>query len=367
MALFIINKKIMRAKILLIIFLLTASASPALALSESLIINELAWMGTTNSSNDEWIELYNPTSEEIPLSGWTLSWDGGEINLEGTVKAESFFLLERTDDDSVPNQKADQIYVGSLGNSGESLTLKNNSGSIIDSASFAVGWPYGNNEQKNTMERKCTLENGNLDSSWQDSLLAGGTPAAENNCDPKPPVCAAIEINRNCVADGKALITYNYQDNSCGEEFTQEENDQACLCSYTDWSDQACSADGLREQTREELNGFSYCQANLTREVEDLSCSLDKITTSGKGCWVEEKKWICDSETVITADKKELLVEIPSKNFSKNFKITDSQKLYFYYIYQAKLNNIKFILIVNTQTKNVIGFGNQVYFTGKIK
>ncbi|MCJ7431997.1 MAG: lamin tail domain-containing protein, partial [Anaerolineales bacterium] len=41
------------------------------------IISEVAWSGTSSSyTSDEWIELYNTTSSDIPLSGWTLS-DGG--------------------------------------------------------------------------------------------------------------------------------------------------------------------------------------------------------------------------------------------------------------------------------------------------
>ena len=73
------------------------------------IINEVSWMGTTNSSYDEWIELYNTTSDSIDLNGWTLkSTDGTpNISLSGTIQAYGYFLLERTDDTSVPGITAD--------------------------------------------------------------------------------------------------------------------------------------------------------------------------------------------------------------------------------------------------------------------
>jgi len=43
----------------------TFTVFPAL----SVIINEVAWAGTAVSSNDEWMELYNPTSSNINLTG----------------------------------------------------------------------------------------------------------------------------------------------------------------------------------------------------------------------------------------------------------------------------------------------------------
>ena len=43
------------------------------------------------------------------------------ISLEGTISAHGFFLLERTDDATVANIDADQIYAGGLNNNGENL------------------------------------------------------------------------------------------------------------------------------------------------------------------------------------------------------------------------------------------------------
>ena len=38
--------------------------------SNSLIISEVAWSGTAAGVYYEWIELYNASSETIPLNGW---------------------------------------------------------------------------------------------------------------------------------------------------------------------------------------------------------------------------------------------------------------------------------------------------------
>ena len=95
----------------------------------SVVINEIAWMGTETSSYDEWIELKNTTENDIDLANWKLiSTDGSpEINLTGIIPAYGYFLLERTDDNSVLNITADLIYSGTLSNTGERLELKDDS------------------------------------------------------------------------------------------------------------------------------------------------------------------------------------------------------------------------------------------------
>lgn len=118
-------------------------------------INEVAWMGTEVSYNDEWIELKNNTQEEINLDGWKLMADDGspEISLAGKISSTGFYLLERTDDDSNPNKIADLIYTGALSNSGENLRLYDKSGKIIDEILCQDGWTGGDNETKETMKR----------------------------------------------------------------------------------------------------------------------------------------------------------------------------------------------------------------------
>ena len=138
------------------------------------VINEIAWMGTVVSYNDEWIELYNNGDTAINLDGWTLKADDGapEINLSGTIHGKGFFLLERTDDETLPGVSADLIYKGALGNDGENLKLYNGSGGLIDQIICVDVWPAGDNATKQTMER--------ISSNWQNSQDAGGTPKKEN-------------------------------------------------------------------------------------------------------------------------------------------------------------------------------------------
>jgi len=151
--------------------------------SGGVVINEIAWMGTENSYNDEWIELYNNSRETINFDEWSLKSSDGtpKINLEGTIPAEGFFILERTDDDTLSEITADQIYKGALRNSGEDLELYDNSGNLIDSVDCSSGWFKGVNKTKQTMERINSKGTGSDSDNWRTSLNPGGTPKAQNS------------------------------------------------------------------------------------------------------------------------------------------------------------------------------------------
>lgn len=136
-------------------------------------ISEVAWMGSVASSNDEWIELRNTGTNAVDLSGYTLSSGNGSVHvtISGSISGLGYFLLERTDDSTVPTVAADQIYVGSLTNAGDSLTLKNASGGVIDVIQGGENWGNigGDNVTKDTAQR--------TSSGW---VTAPGTPRRAN-------------------------------------------------------------------------------------------------------------------------------------------------------------------------------------------
>lgn len=154
-----------------LIFLLLSFCAFYSTAFASVRINEIAWMGTTSSANDEWMELYNTDSSSVDLSGWTLSATDGApvVTLSGSISGNSYFLLERTDDSTVPSETADQIYSGALGNEGENLTLKNTGGSVIDTVNQSGGWEGGDNVTKETMQYTGSI--------W---VTGSSTPRAQN-------------------------------------------------------------------------------------------------------------------------------------------------------------------------------------------
>ena len=156
-----------------ILFFIFAAKSSA-----TVFINEIAWMGTTASTTeDEWLELSNDGNESVDLENWTLTAQDGTpniiffgVNLKNkTIPADGYFLLERTDDQTLPSIVADLIYTGALSNGGETLILKDKNGGEIDRISASSGWPAGDNADKLTMQK--------ISSGW---ITATGTPKFAN-------------------------------------------------------------------------------------------------------------------------------------------------------------------------------------------
>lgn len=155
------------------ICLLAFTASVPLFARAAVVINEIAWMGTAASANDEWLELYNPDNAAVDLTSWRLVADSGSpaITLAGSIAAGGYFLLERTSDGSVPSVAADQIYTGALSNSGTTLTLSDAAGNTVNQVVGGANWVNvgGDNATKQTAQRAT--------SGW---TTAAATPRAAN-------------------------------------------------------------------------------------------------------------------------------------------------------------------------------------------
>ncbi|MBX4189890.1 lamin tail domain-containing protein [Candidatus Parcubacteria bacterium] len=161
------------------------------------VINEIAWMGTESSANDEWIELYNDSGYAVKLTGWMLkALDGSpSISLEGTIQAHGYYLIERTDDTTVLDVSADLVsaFGHGLSNAGENLILIDNHNEIMDQVDCSGGWFAGDNTSKSSMERKSAESLGGASGNWvtnngtlknghdQAGNTIGGTPKQSNS------------------------------------------------------------------------------------------------------------------------------------------------------------------------------------------
>ena len=68
----------MRPFIALVFFTLAfAFAAAVSAQPGPVVIAELMWPGSTASTADEWIELYNPSDSTVDIAGWTLTYRSG--------------------------------------------------------------------------------------------------------------------------------------------------------------------------------------------------------------------------------------------------------------------------------------------------
>ncbi len=135
--------------------------------SAQVVINEISWMGTAESATNEWIELFNSGSEAVNLSGWVLRIEGKknkDITLKNSISAGGYYLIERTDDNTLPNTSADIVapFGTGLSNSGATLVLLNAQGLEIDRVNGSDNWKIGgktagNNITKETAQRAGTL------------------------------------------------------------------------------------------------------------------------------------------------------------------------------------------------------------------
>lgn len=169
------------------------------SVSAAVFFSEIAWMGTDASANDEWIELYNDGPESVDLDGWQIVTEDESLDfiLTGNISAGGFYILERTDDFSLPDMPADYIYVGSLGNSGEILYLKNDSGVVIDQVVNSDGWQAGDSSTKETMQKDGSGWVTGVATPGKISLSAGtGDEVSETKSVPPSQYVAPVEPRR---------------------------------------------------------------------------------------------------------------------------------------------------------------------------
>jgi len=193
-----------------LVLLLTLIGPYTKAAPLDVVINEIAWMGTDSFYSDEWVELHNITQTPIDLSGWKIIAQDTtpKITLSGVIPAQSFYLLERTDDNTIPGITADLIYAGVLSNKGEHLKLLDGQNNIIDEINCNQGWFAGDNTLKQTMERRSPQISGNSPENWQSSQNSGGTPKLKNTAKSIEKLPEILSLSADKLAEDNPLQVY---------------------------------------------------------------------------------------------------------------------------------------------------------------
>lgn len=180
-------------------FALFLFLAPAHFLFASVSISEVAWMGSTESANHEWIELYN-SSESISVEGWTLS-DGANltITLAGTIPGSSYAVLERNRSDGSSVVSSPFLnYAGALVNTGATLTLRRADGSLVDSVSGGENWQSigGDNTTKDTAQYTT--------SGW---ITGVPTPGQANTTDANPSPASTTGSSSSSANSSRTILT----------------------------------------------------------------------------------------------------------------------------------------------------------------
>lgn len=170
--------------LLRIVGIIIGTLVPMFFVHAEIIITEVAWMGTSSSQYEEWVELYNDGSEDVLLSGWKLFKTGGTtlFSPTGTIPTGSYYLICRststlTDPLGGTCNEKGTFGGGGMNNTNDQLILKDGSGTAKETIDASGGWPAGDSSTKQTMQKSGPT--------W---ITAVATPgAATVTDDPNPP------------------------------------------------------------------------------------------------------------------------------------------------------------------------------------
>ena len=154
-------------------FVLTVLAAP-----DVIVINEIHYDPADAAERGEFIELYNPGSNSIDLSGWQFE-DGINYTFPaGSSLAAGGYLVIAQDPSTIAGKygvTALGPWTGRLSGDGEKITLRNATGALADEVSYRVEfpWPIASGGEGNSMELLHPALDNDLGSSWRASLPPG--------------------------------------------------------------------------------------------------------------------------------------------------------------------------------------------------
>lgn len=187
--------------------LLPARLELVQAADQAVVINELAWAGSTQSSNDEWIELKNLTDAEIDVGGWELTKNAGEEALMLVIPpamvlpASGYFIISNYGADESALAIEPTVVDTGVTLSNSQLQIKLYAGdwstpeNLIDTAGDGGAPAAGDNTTKASMERDDDLVGWHMamvSTNFDEGLADLGTPGTNNSQIVLPPNITSI-------------------------------------------------------------------------------------------------------------------------------------------------------------------------------
>jgi len=81
----------------------TSASAQAAVCDSGVLINEIMWAGSSVSTADEWIELYNSSDQIVDISGWRIFDDVKAVEMakidDGQIDPEGYFLVSNNEKD----------------------------------------------------------------------------------------------------------------------------------------------------------------------------------------------------------------------------------------------------------------------------
>ncbi len=158
-------------------------------ITDPIVINEINYKSSDDFNADDWVELYNPNSTSIDLSGWQLKDDDDshvyEIPSETLIEGNSFIVLVKDASDFSDVFPDITNYIGELGfgfGNSDSVRLYNDSGVLQDEVVYDSDDPWSDcaKETGYTLELITADLDNSLPGSW-DCINNYGSPNAVNS------------------------------------------------------------------------------------------------------------------------------------------------------------------------------------------
>lgn len=181
------------------------------AAGANIVINEVMANAPAPETDLEWVELYNPTNQDIDLQNWT--FDGKVISLNSLViPAENFLILARDKAAFLvqwPGVTAPIVEI--------SFSLSNAADTVILEKDFSYreefSWEENSAGDNISWERIDSLVSS--DENWLPSSVIGGTPGMENSVSnlpvPLSPILLAPQNNQEFVNPKTIEFTWQIQ------------------------------------------------------------------------------------------------------------------------------------------------------------
>jgi hypothetical protein len=168
-----------------VLLAMLATPAPASAAATDVVISELMFHAASDLDNDDFLELTNTGSTPVDLSGWSF----GGITLvfpAGTTIAGGARLVVGRDSAQVRatyGVTPAAIYSGNLSNSGETITLRDAAGAVIDTVSYldVAPWPVTPDGLGPSLELIDPSLDNNDPLNWAASTAAAGHTAGAAN------------------------------------------------------------------------------------------------------------------------------------------------------------------------------------------
>jgi hypothetical protein len=126
--------------ILLIPFIYFHNIGSIVHASSSIIINEIMYDPTGSDTGYEWIELYNPLSTPVVLTGWKIQIAGttftdSSVLGEGTISSQSYYLICESKVEGC-DMYVSKIAMQNGGDATDGVQILDSKGNVVDTVLY---------------------------------------------------------------------------------------------------------------------------------------------------------------------------------------------------------------------------------------